>query len=162
MDDHEYAKMILNPFFKARRYYSDTIVDLRKIIELRTEMFPDWICDAPISLEMLSGYDKKPKAKYRMYIITSIRVVSLAYIDIPEEIVQKIIFDVKKEAEDFEDLKNLEPYFINTVYIFRNSKIIFSAHILPGVMAWILNSLKNENLIDYSLDNRWTDIFYDY
>ena len=35
MDDHEYAKMILNPFFKARRYYSDTIVDLRKIIELR-------------------------------------------------------------------------------------------------------------------------------
>lgn len=161
MDNNEYAKMILYPFFPAKRYYLEMIPDLRKIITIRGKLFSNFISDAPRALELLEGYDGKPKFKYRMYVITSVRIVDLAYIDIPEEFFENILLDVKQKDSDFSYFENLDPCFVTTVYFYKNSKIIYEGHILPGVLSWILNSLKEENLVDYSLINRWTDNLYD-
>ena len=169
MDENKTIKHILSDFICAKRYFSDMIYDLIKIIKYRTEIFNDKLTEfhklcSDYALNKLSDFETKPKHKYRLYIICGLRYVALSYIDIPEEFIEKILYGVDRELSEYDEseIKSLPLDFISTIYIFKNSKIIYSCHIGPDHLAWLLNVFKYENLIDDRQCHRWTENFVDY
>lgn len=169
MDENKITKDILGDFICANRYYSDMIFDLIKIIKNRTQLFKDKFSEyhkscVDYALNKLSGLETRPKHKYRLYIICGLRYMALAYIDIPEEFIENILYGIDRELSEYDesDVKNLPLDFISTVYVFKNSKIIYSCHIGPDHLAWLTNIFKYENLIDDRQQYRWTENFSDY
>lgn len=163
MDENKYAKTVLCNCLTAKRYYLDMIRDLSELVKLRKELFKVQMTktvqfDLDVFINKLSFYDKKPKNKNRIYVISSYRYIDLIAIDLPDEFAENILFGIKNELDQYDELNInfVKPELVSTIYIYRYSKIIYSQHIYPEHLAWILNSLKNENLIDDSLHERWT------
>lgn len=169
MNENKNVKQLLSNFFCAKRYYFDMIYDLLKVINIRKELFQarlttEQLVDIKLVTNHLSGLQRKPKHKYRLYVVCGIRYIALCYIDIPEEFAENITNGLKQELHKYNESEVLElhPDFVNTIYMFCNSKIVYSCHIGSDHLAWIMNVLKYENLIDDRQEHRWTENFSDF
>lgn len=166
MSENEIVKSILEGHLYAKRYYWDMLNDLNDIVNSRKFIYESKF-DNYDRIDLLEFQNKiipsikKPTHKYRMYIVCGIRYVSLAYIDIPDDIFEKIFSGTKDELSKYSPMPvhDLDIHLISTVYIFKYKKIIYSENIYPSHMAWLLNSLKEENLIDDSLKECWKNTF---
>ena len=166
MSENETVKSVLGEYLYAKRYYWDMLNDLNVIVNSRKFLYESKF-DNYTKIDLSSFQNriipsiKKAAHKYRMYIICGVRYVSLAYIDISEDIFEKILSDIKEELSQYDPMPthDLDIHLISTVYIFKHQKIIYSENIYPSHMAWLLNSLKEENLIDDSLKECWKNTF---
>ena len=166
ISENESVKSILNEYFYAKRYYWDMLSDLNAITDSRKFMYESKFdnyttIDLGAFKENIIPSIKDPTHKYRMYIICGVCYVALACIDIPEDIFEKIFSDIKEELCQYDPMptKELDVHLISTLYVFKYKKIVYSENIYPSHMAWILNALKDENLIDDSLKEKWKNTF---
>lgn len=164
--ENEHVKSILGKYVTAKRYYYDMLFDFDTIVKERKSLFQSFMTDYE-RLDLTGYFNaisyniKKPKHKFRMYVVCGFRYISLAYIDVPLELAEQIRKDIDYELSKCEpvDSKGISPYFFGTVYMFKNSKITYRKDLDVTMVSFLLNALKDENLIDNSLELEWKNIF---
>lgn len=164
--ENEHVKNILKKYVIAKRYYYDMLFDFDTIVKERKSLFQSLMTDYE-RLDLTGYFNaisynvRKPKHKFRMYVVCGFRYISLAYIDVPLELAEQMQKDIDYELSrsDSFDTKGLSPYFMGTVYMFKNSKIIYRKDLDVTMVSFLLNALKDENLIDNSLELEWKNMF---
>lgn len=164
--ENEHVKNMLEKYVIAKRYYYDMLFDLEAIVRERKVQFENELTEYD-RLELTAFFNsffyhiKKPKHKFRIYIVCGIKYVSLAYIDVPSEIAERIQHDIDEILSGGEPIesKNIPNGFSGTMYIFKHSKIIYRKSFNALMVSFLLNALKDENLIDESLRLHWKNTF---